>query len=796
MNADPAASRRREDRPVPPATYGRNFSYFSHRVFVAFLPGELHEYLHRLLSLTPEGDGPDARRERDTVSVDDRYEIEFVRWVLLHRSQLNALALNRLIESWRGSNDELLVPGAASVRLDPSFSIDITLQFAIELELAVAQRGWWVQTRPRLMLALLDAAYYVSRQWQEHDRSGPPAAATPVNTSGTLDFTEAGKPAFRAYMVHRMNLYEDGNPTPQLGEDAARVARLQSTAALSESELNWLFGVAAAIARNLSPAAKRADLKLRWSTWAAPTHGNPATAPSDALFEALLVGDESVLVEDAPSGSPEPSTGNQHLRFRWRYGAAGDAEGIVDIQTIEQATAADRQLIDRVEALTEKAMFPASSTPDPDRHSLRLLADRYRILPISPAWPRVEQARNNVTFALGGLGNPATLQQDRIVLNLYGNLLRTPGTANAVAYALIIGAALAAKAPDRPVDPATGDPNPVPDDAGWAAALEALCKGLGLEQLESEAAAETLHDLGRRTSGYLGFDWPPVLRRGDGGWPDQADLARAVEAAYVVGSAEPAPESSELVQQAWQALQGRLTALAKNAFSRPLPEAVELVCAVRELPPATMLPLRPERAGPRVWTTVLMEAVSRRPPAPDAPPVTIAAHALERLGARTLRSDLHARWTRDLASGNLSPEDAEALRHYVETTRIWRGGRRHAAIALVLGQAATTLTESWTTPPTVAITLAAQLSQVDRMLSLFLQRWIQMLDVPLLVAWEPEVVKGHADYDIARDALLKATGDRLMEIWLARSTSTGVPAPYLVDPAGPDALWSHSGTTR
>lgn len=750
---------------VRPATYGRNFSYFSHRIFVAHQPGELHEYLHQLLFI----DG--------NATTSDGIEIELVRWLLLHRSQLNPLALNRLVEAWRGPNNELAVPGREGARSD-AYRIDITIQFALELELARSHHARWLQERPHLQQARLDAAYYVSRQLPErdpHERAG-------THVSAVLDLSKTGRDHFRDYLQRRMNLFEDSDGLA----DGAR-----SKAALSDEDLDSLLELALSVARTLSSAASGEELQERWNMHVvgAPRDAYGQTPPpSDAVYAALLTGDQCLLRPDP--GDPATDDDGQPRRFIWRYVASGAPSTAATVSELARQSWPQRKDIDAVDEWLRHAMW-GREVATPPAQALSMLSDDYRVLPTTPPWKSVEMARYSMQEADRGRGKISELTADVGVLNDYAQVLRSPDNASAVSHALLLAAALAGAR--RATVPAPAAPATLPvlrDEGEWRAALQLVCEGLALDVSSPAAAAANLgRAYGQLREVVAGLPpAAPALPPAANALPWHTALVEAVDAAFKAGLASRSGGRPELdgppaiAQFAWQALQARLR--ATPAATPPPAHAVELLAAARNSGPFPLLGLRPEKLPLRTWTAVLIKALERRSEAHagDLPPATMAVHALERMGFRVLGPQRRQAW---LNAAPLPATQRAELQAYADSHGLWSGGQPLPQVALVLGATDTSPSDCWPLPPSSGMVLRL----TERELSVLAESGLDacLADVgELRVAWEP----GMTDPAGPRRALRKLQrGNRIRELWLYWPNAVGEHSPRLVGPRSADELW-------
>lgn len=776
-----------------PSVYGRNYSYFSHRIFVVFMPEEMHRYLDERLELVASVAGEPATDS-------DRLEMQLVRWVLLHRSQLNALALNRLLESWRGENDLLAIP--PGLRSDPQYLMDISLQFALELELAAAQHSPMLHNRPRLLMALIDAAYYLSRQRLEIDRHADAAQAPPIDLSST------GLDGFRRYLVQRMNLEEDRRESAPVDEDAAAPME-----ALSTEEVQWLQGVAAGIATTLTSSSSKADFEQRWRRDVAPRwHKLGLQEPDQALFDALLIGTRAPLEEQAvdepgrPSGArPKPQVGS--LRFRWRQSAFPRP---VWSDSLEKLVAGSRPALRRIRAVERrvlKAMSPSSApvmaANDALQRPLRDLADRYRLLPTTPSWSSIEMAMDNLQRAAKGSGTIEAVYRDGQLLDEYAQMLCGRETAEVVRLALLLAAQLAGMQAAQRGWPAGPNAPPAevdgPTAAEWEAALTALSNGLRCNEIGLPDVARRLRQCQQELAMLVPtYEPQPAAHRPNpppdrvqaGGpslvfWRCGSPLQEAVRGAYRHGRQVGGPWILvETVRRAWDEVARRASVLAGQTSSAPPASAYEILCQMFELGPARLLPLRLEGATFRQWTRIAAQALQDfdRGPSPevDHVPLHLAAHALERLGIRALQRGVQQEL---LASWRAA---AGPLREYVERERLWSGLQSSLRVAVVVGPRHDSISDAWPLPPREGLVLAAtdgELRLLDRLLA---SGWARELPEPPLAAIEPLPPSGASQ---VKSWLGERFGQRYRRVWLARASQTIPEQPQLVNPKSADELW-------
>ena len=805
---------------VRPAVYGRNYSYFSHRIFVAFMPEDLHKYLHERLGLVDASGAPVADSTQDPVAHSDAIDLDIVRWVLLHRSQLNALALNRELESWRGPDDLLLLPTDNGIRSDDAYRLDITLQIAVEMALADALGNGMLKNRPRLQLALLDAAYFISRQRAEQDRTRDVASD---DQDIDIDLSESGRDAFEAYLVQRMNLDEDkvataAGPGQPSRPDALTFA---GRGPLSVMEVDWLHNVAIGVARTLSAeSTTSADLQLRWNkAFAARWQARGLPLPDSTPFEAMLTGAYAPLIALPVSGAGVPQGAApqaiESFRYRWRVSQFAGKPWAQSLLGIADNSEPVCQFIERVDALLRRAMFgpevAAQPAAGPDQQPLRLLSDRYRVLPTTPAWAAVSEAITRMRQARKGVGNTAALARDARLLQQYADMLRTGETADAVGMMLIGGAALAGlQAGLRQPSLARTGRTARPHSADWTVAFSALHDGLQLSGIDVETAANRLVQMYTdlttqmpQLPGRYGVRAAPSQPPGGIAWnvdelisawplPDELDnvVVGAFEAAWSIGQGRHI--APWMVDLAWVHLAERLHRLPFDRDGTWPANASELACAMLDVGPGPVLPLRLENAGARIWTDFLVNTLMERKANGDGPypymtPVTMVAHALERLGIRSLRKESQQAILRELSPSEAARDEIQA---YVDAHPLWSGVGLSREVALVLGPALESMAEGWPMPPTGGLVLAVADINRHRLEAVGLDGLTRTGYMQIRIAFEPWVARQSETEQLEAWVRTLPQQQDFIRLWLYRSERVGTREPHLVDPESADELWN------
>ena len=817
---------------VPPgvrsAVYGRNYSYFSHRIFVAFMPEDLHKYLHERLTQVDANRTPIVAGSEGiggAVAHSDAIDLQIVRWVLLHRSQLNALALNRELESWRGPDDLLMLPPDNGVRSDDAYRLDITLQIAVEMALADALGNGMLKNRPRLQLALIDAAYFVSRQRAEQDRSRDAASD---DQDIDIDLSESGRDGFEAYLVQRMNLDEDKlAPPPVPAPPGVRKGLPERSDALTRAgrgplsvkEVDWLHNVAIGVARTLSSGTTSTDLQVRWNKafgtrWLA--RGLPL--PDSTPFEAMLCGAYAPLValpvadDVVPKGASPQAI--ESFRYRWRVPQFAGKPWAQSLFGIAENSEQVCVFIERVEAGLRRAMFGIEAADQPasgrDTQPLRLLSDRYRVLPTTPPWAAVSEAVARMRQARKGMGNTAALARDGRLLQQYADMLRAGASADAVGTMLLGAAALAGLQAGFRQPTLARSARARPQAADWTVALTALHDGLQLDGIDVETAANRLVGMYSDLIGLLptlparygqrqasappadGIAWTADELIAGWPWPEELDNAvvNAYEAAWTIGQGWQI--NAWVVAQAWQHLGQRLLQLTYAQDGSLPAHASELICAMLHAGPGQMLPLRLGNAGARIWTEVLVNTLPDRnatvsSPDMGTPPISVAAHALERLGMRSLRGETQQAVLRGLVPSELVRKDVQA---YVDQHQLWSGVGLSREIALVVGPALESMAEGWPLPPTGGLVLAVADINRQRLEAAGLVGVIKAGYTQVRVAFEPWVARQSETEQLEAWVRTLPEQQDFIRLWLYRSERVGLREPQLIDPESADELWN------
>jgi len=180
--------------------YSIESSYFAHRLFIAFQFPDFHSYLANVLVPPEEPVLPNDRpytaeeQKRSDEYEDEKADREVLPWVLLHRAQMHALDLRRLLEQWPSTLRR------GDIRTMDEFRFDVTIQVATEIILTQPALNRRLRQQPEFTQLTYDALYFISRHWKGCDE---------------VDLEDEAK--FRSYLVQR------SGARPQEGETDRRL---------------------------------------------------------------------------------------------------------------------------------------------------------------------------------------------------------------------------------------------------------------------------------------------------------------------------------------------------------------------------------------------------------------------------------------------------------------------------------------------------------------------------------------------------------------------------------------------
>ncbi|QGZ59472.1 hypothetical protein [Paraburkholderia acidiphila] len=723
--------------------YAKTYSYFSHPLFVTYEPGDLDQYMSSLFDTSGDSSA--------------MIDCEVLKWMLRHRSQMHALALNREIAAIRNDAGNIAIADG-DVRTLPVYKIDVTLQVAIEHRLKKDDLTGWLMQQPRMRLTILDALYFISREWRR--------GAEEIDLSGS------GLDRLWQQLETRMNLAEVRRPRQNRAHSG------QQSGALTGDDKHILCTVVKDLALALS--ADMPEFALI-SAVANPTPDDRTPrvpAPNSSVLDAVLIGNASVLIQ----------VDGSNTRFRFRYSQSGNLRESVPAQPIqplppgglpatggipEQGTPAEplskleqlRNLrdtstqfaafLDNFEDVLRPILFSEFTPVQPKGSLYRYLADVIGVLPTTPAWSSVYSGRVRLDQAVYGQGNPAALEVDLGALEQFVDMIRT----NAGLIALVLGTAAQLTA--------LSGTNKTQNDLTWA--LDALSTGLKFHQLDSAGlravVEEFRKDLQKRVDGLI-----EVPNLADGYSPEPAvQIKRTVEEWLPLAQAAGQKfDWLAAIRRAWDNFS--MDSSGKLLFAAQ----VDLIISIaNRRGPANLFTVNPFEPSLEDWTTLVrMTLKSRGPPFPmpgdEAPPAVIAL-ALRMLGFHLV--------TRDRAEplANLfGRETSAAFESLVRTAGDGRGMVTSTAepyvdeIVVVLSAAPFTTTQSWTAPQQRAAMLVMTSTALFASSQSFLE--LMALAGKIRLWWDGS--PSQADREVAQKFFTDGVRAKLFE------ESPSTPPPY------------------
>ncbi|WP_277184394.1 hypothetical protein [Caballeronia sp. BR00000012568055] len=593
--------------------YGPIYSYFTHAVFVCYQPRDLDAYLDRLL---------DAQKDDEVEN--DR---QLLKWVLRHRSQMHALDLTREILALR-TRDPWSTPGTPAdtveltteeIRQSPVFTIDITLQVAIEHQLGKRDIDLWLQQLPLRRLVLMDALYHISREWRR-DAPG-------------VDLSESGLANLWRILERRMNLDELGAIQPDGVTDSGMAEEsATSKPILSDADKAMLQSIVLSLAGELS----RAQPSFRFPQRSREP-GTEASVRSVAVRQNVLLcvrhGNESVLEADKSRpayfnfrkrvSEVMPLRAKPHSGPRGASNAAPDEIEPSAERVNELLTAAQEHIsfIDEFEVSLRPILFErvqANSTHD----VFKLLAETYGILPTDRPATQMAAARRYIREIIDLDADPQTLAQSAEILEKFRDML----TANfeVLHAAIVVAAVVSQLKKTRPAYEAINK------------GLETLSSGLLFNELDTPSKRRMLADFQMNLVSTF-FQLSPSF---DANSWDRTDKSGAVIVAGVEVANKLAAISrdsfgrwSSVEIEAWMYYGIVLGNVPSSGSRRPYPFEL-IVCAANGVGPALVFERRPFNPTIEDWTRLIMSVLNAHDDSTkdEGPPALVLQKAMTILG--------------------------------------------------------------------------------------------------------------------------------------------------------------------
>ncbi|WP_280153457.1 hypothetical protein [Piscinibacter sp. XHJ-5] len=752
--------------------YGRAYSYFSHPLLVTFRPADIARYLDDLLQvdeplagtappqatpaeavppvLVPDPapvPAPVSGPKADPLDV-DRIDLQLLKWVLRHRSQLHALALTRELSALRGDDGTVQIrPGA--VRTELTYCIDVTLQVAIELQLRMPLVQGWLRQRPEMVQTLYDALYYVSRQWL----AGAPH----------LDLGFRGRDEFAEALTSRMNLDELNTP--------GKAPLAASAPVVSNDDLAVLNTVFNGIVDFLSGDNDAARAKLLWESLPMDASESAALLLPEVMG-ALLLKENSLLVSQE---------GNATLRH-WRYWPSGierqagetQAPGmrIFDIAELEPAM----RSIEKIRAIERNlsTLLGQSVPVGASQDVFGLLQDNARVLPTTPAWSRVTDAIRNIDATWVGSANFAVSPEDLRAVKQFDAMLESRGSD----VVRILAVARACSAFLR------AEPEP---GVGTGAALFILSGTLGFARVDTAAAANAVAgwqaDVVRT---YTTEDPGQVPQQPASIGLNDAGLMQAMDKALTEGRRLARQVKWErVVRDAWDGLRRRLTRFVEGGDEPPL-ELAEILCALAGKGPARWFDRPFASTTLSGWSTLFLN-VALEPADPVEPGEEnlpwLAVAALARLGARALPPDqIDALLDWLVQARGFTGEGIGAAAQILKRGRpasVPQEGAARVGICLSSGEYSAWYW--WSNPPTKGLVFFFDSARLEG-------HWA---DLKSLMAVFPDPVPVTVDAssigaESASNLITSGLGSDTTIVWIYSRRAKDMREPNIINPGGPD----------
>jgi len=711
--------------------YGVASSYFSHPLLIAYEPADLDAYLELVLELPPVVPG-------SNVSNADAADKEILKWVLRHRSQMHALNLTRELAALRTEAGDLnLLPG--TVRDTVFYRIDVTLQVVIEYFLNMPRVVGWSLQRPDMRQTLLDALYFITREW--------------LLGKTELDLRDAQRDEFRSALYQRMNLGEvfvceedpDGEPGRATGVPVDAEDKL-----VSKDDLVLLFGTVNEMAALLAGSELVQQVEQRWPLNPHERVGAPRTPkPEQAVREVLLQGGLSFL---------EPREGMAGV-YDFRYWQSGETRAPVvaaaspaplDPKASHEQAKTALDLVTTLEIDLASVLAGSPHLPSPTHADLQLLIDEALVLPQSPPWQQAMESHQALLMARDGTGNVAELARHLVRLEAFAQMLRD--SAPALAPALQMAGFLAGLVPGPQPDPR----------AAMAQALRLLAQGLGFARLKPEQVRSVLEGLRVQIEPLLA---EPLAAAPEFRWSNDGRLRPLTDALQRVAQVRSQGARLRISHDwalreapAWKQLLARL-----DAQDRRQPEVAagpdEILCAMRGVGPERLLPGMAGLATLAHWSHLLALLLSPGEEGPGALLLLDPALRFPLLRSVLLRLGLgraEPQWLGGFCEGvqRLTQASDEARhqlqRELQEFGALYPTSSAPSGCLVVLPKARGSVTAAWTDAPTRALCLvlapedlgvrhrrAPQHKAVTPELAKP-PHWLSLLPPPLHLVWEDE----------------------------------------------------------
>ncbi len=689
--------------------YPREYTYFSHRLFLLYRPNDLHQYLDRLISIEPSRSSQDQEREEIGKLA--------LSHLLLHRAMLHAFDLQRELAGVCDGEGRVIVrTGELLTYL--GYRYHIMIQLAIESLLGEDDRNDRLNQDPQFGQFVYDALYLPSRKW--------------LSGEAELDLSDE---AIEDYLCERVGQMSEigavsdrnGEQKPPQGPDTTATSGVSGTGAqedmvgekspeeksvteslpsitsfVREMDRQPLIDLVRGLADLLAQPKDLVDRLMKEKGLMEeetgpqgeidpPEETDSATRkPEEVKRWAGLIGAIRPIADDPILLLLQPVDAQAH-RYRWCRDPFGrhlvedkgkPARQVVGEEVLPQQQEVNDRLIGRMEEFLEML---GGGELSPDR-----LASTGILLP-SPDWREVQAARQRLSEHREQY-DKKTLIRDQGILREYVNMLST--CSRLLACALVAGRLLGYKsgrseAREQTVHGVLALSKVIPfGTLGEKKALERVSRLLSRYKPKSLTAVSTLTQ--ENLNEWIASVTDACEQAGEG--PREGDL----------------PARRERVWRTWA---DRVEEFAKTGRSRTKPHLDQALCIAADGPAALALAKHVEHLSLYEASTVLWAALAEmRSETPGSTPLFASLPALCLLGMPPDAIDLIARLP------SMIPGSGPFSSRGVTNTEIERwlaltkpaGEPRRRSSALILTEAVNGVTSKWLPSPSFGAVIVPQ----------------------------------------------------------------------------------------
>jgi len=445
--------------------YGKEYTFFSDRLFVHYRPEDLHTYLGAILS------------KEQIANDNERDDLLVLPFFLLGRAKMHPIDLRRTLYDIADDKAQIDIP-PGEIRAPGGYVMTIFMQAAVELVLHDKDMRSRLRQDPNFSRLAYDALYLPSRSWERGDEMLvltrehlKKALEARIAADGNAEETRGNLSASDLDLLHtslkrlveflrepgilvKELLVKRDSPEPvndRFREDGWNAVRrlissdLQLLGHITEEETAWWLYDQFGIRRPQSPT---------------PVTPKPAEEQTPEP-EADTTVTAHAATEEAPDDNKEEieeTTG----ALSGKKALAGDAAQ--QITKALEADAADEILKDGSTEETSEAT-PVKSKRNisiaehigfiqdldsllrlasGERLDLDRLASQIQLLGLSPAWPSVEMAMRTLEPSAGSMATTGAAQSAESIIESYARMLDTawPAIRRAMALAVVLANAM------------------------------------------------------------------------------------------------------------------------------------------------------------------------------------------------------------------------------------------------------------------------------------------------------------------------------------------------------------------